>query len=62
MDKSLNSCKVTIEAFIIIKKNINTKSVNKQYLLIKEEVNVARKVGKPKRQEIPWFWYQCLLQ
>ena len=36
--------------------NLATKS----YLLIKEEINVSRKLRKPKRHELMWFWYPCL--
>ncbi len=48
-----------IGAFIFIKGSRNTKFLNKKYLIIKEEVNVARTIRKPKRYEIIWFWYQC---
>ena len=59
MDKSLNGCKATIGAFIIINRNINTKSVNgsterswtlfiKDDFLLQEAINVAR--------TIPYQW------
>ena len=37
--------------YTLVPRNINIKSVNKQYLLIKEEINVARTIRKPTRHE-----------
>ena len=37
--------------YTLVPRNINIKSVNKQYLLIKKEIDVSRTIRKPKRQE-----------